>query len=335
MDAHFGAVPTLCAASSANASMTGVIGYARLVVPPSLHGGRTGSRTRSRTGGRHTRPMVPPAARHLLRAKDLADSRYFETSRRDLASPRLPPATSAASSDGRSARHRPGPADPPPGRAAGSAQHRTDRDRDCFRWGSGDSVVLTSFTRVHGRRPVLTGAFPRSRPTSASRLRRARLPAAEPTFRDGGTPSVAAPAKTPTTGGYDPDRQHAVLGARPGEALASPRTLGWEGRSTGHEGVGVAGDVGPVVQDDTAWDSCPFPSPRCSTAHEELRAEPCQGRRRTLFLETDAARPATRTVGRGVVFNDPPPQPYGIDTSFRARPATTYADRCRVLGGRA
>ena len=239
--------------------------------------------------------MVPPA-RHLLRAKDLADARYFE------------PLTVAdlARAAGLSPAHfsrefrrtfgeapAPVPADPPPraGRGA-AAQHRPHRDRDLLR-GRADAASARS-PRASGACTALTPlAYRAAFPPAQRHIRvpdcvaRAYGRPQNRTFREAATgrPSVASPAT-------DTRRTPMIKIANAqfwvhdqDEALAFyTRTLGWEVRSD------VTMDewnfrwlvVGPVGQDDVGLVLMPVPGPPMLDAEQQRPARRAgrQGRRR-------------------------------------------------------
>ena len=279
---------------------------------------------------------VPPA-RHLLRAKDLADARYFEPlTVADLA-------RAAGLSPAHFSREFRRTFGEPPHQylltrrleRAAALLRNTDRTvtEICF------AVGLSSLGLVHHQlpaglrhdaaRPTAAAFPPARRHIRDPRLRGPGLrPPAEPHVSRSRAvlPSVASPVE-PTT------RRTPMIKIANAqfwvhdqdEALAFyTRTLGWEVRSD------VTMDewnfrwlvVGPVGQDDVGLVLMPVPgaadarrraaAPSWPSWSPRAPAARCSSRPTT-------ARPSYDELSaRGVVFNDPPtPQPYGIDTSFR------------------
>jgi AraC-like DNA-binding protein/catechol 2,3-dioxygenase-like lactoylglutathione lyase family enzyme len=275
-----------------------------------------------------------PAARHLLRAKDLADARYFEPlSVADLAAAAgLSPAHFSRQFKA----------------AFGESPHqylltrRLERAAAllratdwtvaavCFAVGAQSVGSFTaSFHRVFGLSPL---AYRAAYPPAEQHLRIPRCVALaygrpqNRTFReDKAVPGSLALTSGNAQGGLMIKIANAQFWVTDQDAALEfyTKKLGWEVRSD------VTMEawsfrwlcVGPAGQDGVGLVLMPVPGPpmldgEASAKLSELVAKGAGG---TLFLETDDCKAAYDELSeRGVVFNDPPTsQAYGIDTSFR------------------
>ena len=279
--------------------------------------------------------MVPPA-RHLLRAKDLADARYAEPlTVADLARVAgLSPAHFSREFR-RTLRRVTAPLPPHP--AAGArrrapAQHRSTGHRHLLRGRSHQRRFVHHELRTHLRheprrvpRDVPAGPAPHPHPG----LRGAGLrPPAEPHVSRSRAParvrSVIGTHST-TRRTDDQDRQRPVLGARPGRGtrllhadarLGGPLRRDDGGvelplarRRSGRPGRrGVGAHARPAAADARRGEQRPARRPR----HQGRRRHPVPRDRRLPGRLRRAVAPvaSSSTTHR-------PPQPYGIDTSFR------------------
>ena len=276
-----------------------------------------------------------PLARHLLRARDLADARYSDPlSVADLA------AVAGLSPAHFSRQFK---------QTFGESPHqylltrRLERAAALLRttdWSVADDLLrrrLPQRRLVHHQLPSDVRPDPARLPGHRTRPpnRHVRIPRCvaqaygrpqNRTFReDGGTAALRFVVDSGSTGRTDDqDRQRAVLGARSGRGarlLYPDARLGGAGRCD-HGGVelplalrrtarpgrrGAGADAGPRSAD--ARRGRQRPARRTGGQGRGRHAVPRDRRLPGSYDELSA---------RGVVFNDPPTaQPYGIDTSFR------------------
>ncbi len=281
--------------------------------------------------------FVPPA-RHLLRAKDLADARYFEPLKvDDLA--RAAGLSRAHFSRGFR-------------RAFGESPHtylltrrleraaallrNTDRSVAdiCFSVGlQSVGSFTTSFTRTYGMSPTAYRAtFP---PASQQALIpacvvRAHSRPLNSTFREDRRLDVYVVwprSRYVDFGGQDdPDQHRPAVGSRPGRGarVLHARSSAW--RSALDVTLPEMGNfrwltVGPAGQDDIAIVLMAIPGPPVmdDETADQVRTLMAKGFAGTVFLTTDDCQASYEELkGRGVEFNEPPEErPYGIDSGFR------------------